>query len=591
MFNRLIVLLSYALPHRQAILGLFFATLLAAASIALQPWPLKLLVDILTSNSLGNAPLGMTSIGTLPRETLLFLICMASVLMFAIPSALDALLSWGWTVIGRRMVYALATDLFSRLQRRSLLYHRRTAIGETITRINSDCWALYRVFETAVMKPVHALLSIALMLLMMSLVDGFLTVIAACSALVGVAASLFAGGHIRKLGETERTLESDLRSHVQQTMTAIHVVQTDGQERKQQRRLERICSDLLAAKKRSTLLDGLNGLASGLPLNIGAIFIIAISAHEVIAGRITIGSILLFAAYVVALQSQLKNVVGLYPTVQKLRASVARIDEVLRTQPEIADRPCASPLQKVNGHIRFENVCFNYDRDQPVLRDISFEARAGQTVALVGPTGAGKSTLVSMIPRFFDPSDGRVLLDGQDLRDLRVISLRAQIAILLQEPFLFPGSIADNISFGLPNAAPGEIEGAARAARAHEFISRLPLGYQTLIGVRGSSLSGGERQRISLARAFLRNAPILILDEPTSAVDAETEALILEAMQALSRGRTTFIIAHRLTTVQNADQVLVLDRGELTECGIPAELAKAGKLYTRLHELNFKLPA
>jgi ATP-binding cassette, subfamily B, bacterial len=436
------------------------------------------------------------------------------------------------------------------------------------------------------MKPLHAVVSIAWMLLLMSWVDGFLTAIAALIAPIGVAASLLAGRRIRTLADTQRILESNLRSHVQQTLTAVSVVQSYGQEQRQHSRFEQLSSKLLRAQQRSTLLDGMNGMASGLALSVGTVFIVGISAHAVIAGRITIGSVVLFAAYVAALQSQLHSVIQLYPTLQKLLASISRIDEVLSSEPEIADRPSAIPLKKVNGHIRFETVSFSYEHDQTILRNISFEVAAGQTVAVVGPTGAGKSTLVSMIPRFFDPTIGRVLLDGRDLRDLRIASLRAQIAILLQESFLFPGSITDNIAFGRPGATSSEIERAARAARAHEFIVRMRDGYETLVDTRGTNLSGGERQRISLARAFLKNAPIIILDEPTSAVDAETEALILDAMHTVSRGRTTFIIAHRLTTVQQADWILVLDRGDLTEWGTPAELVKAGKLYSRLHALN-----
>jgi ATP-binding cassette, subfamily B, bacterial len=589
MVRKLIGLLTYALAYWRPILGLTFATLLAAAVTAVQPWPIKWLVDILASNA-REAPLQIPLVGGLSKQALLGLICVAGVLLFAVQSALDALLSWGWTIIGRRMVYVLAVDLFGCLQRRSLLYHSRTAVGETITRVNGDCWALYRVFETVLVKPVYAALSIALMLFLMSRVDGFLTAIAALIAPAGVAASLFAGRGLRHLGETQRSLESELRSHGQQTLAGIPVVQTYGRESLQQERFEDISLNLVRIRQQNAVLDGLNGLASGLALSIGAVLIIGISAHAAIDGRMTIGSVLLFAAYLAALQSQFKNVVALYPTVQTLMASVARIDEILHTQPEIRNRPFATSLRKVAGHVRFENVSLDYKDDQPVLRNVSFDAAAGQTTALVGPTGAGKSTLVSLIPRFFDPTNGRVLLDGRDLRDLRLESLREHIAIVLQEPFLFEGSVAENIAFGRPRATPSEIEEAACAARAHDFIVGLPQCYQTLVGERGINLSGGERQRISLARAFLKDAPIVILDEPTSAVDAETEALMLEAVHKLSRGRTTFIIAHRLTTVQNADQVIVLDCGAIMERGSPARLAMDGNLYSRLHALNFVSP-
>jgi ABC-type multidrug transport system fused ATPase/permease subunit len=581
-------LLAYALPYRLPILGLFLAILISAAVAALQPWPIKWLVDILASGP-NDPTLQSTVLGGIPREALLGLVCVLGLLLFAFHSALDVLLCWGWTVVGRRMVYALAAELFARLQRRSLLYHRRTAVGETVTRVNLDCWALYRLLDATLIKPVYAALSIGLMLFLMSTVDGFLTAIAALIAPAGVAASFFAGRRIRTLGEIQRTLESDLRSHVQQTLTGIPVVQSYGQESVQQDRFERIAFKLFRIRQQNILLEGLNGFASGVVLSVGAVIIIGVSAHGVIEGRITLGSVLLFAAYVGAIQTQLKNVVALYPMVQTLLASVTRVNEILLTPPELADRPSASALSKVEGRIRFENVCFGYGDDRAVLRNISFEAAAGQTIALVGPTGAGKSTLVSLIPRFFDPTSGRVLLDGRDLRDLRIASLRAQITIVLQEPLLLSGSVAENIAFGRAHVAQSAIEKAARAARAHDFIAAMPHGYETRLGEGGVNLSGGERQRISLARAFLKNAPILILDEPTNALDADTEALIIEAIQSLSRGRTTFIIAHRLRTMQNADEVLVLDQGAIIERGTPTQLAKTGNLYSRLHALNFNL--
>jgi ATP-binding cassette subfamily B protein/subfamily B ATP-binding cassette protein MsbA len=260
--------------------------------------------------------------------------------------------------------------------------------------------------------------------------------------------------------------------------------------------------------------------------------------------------------------------------------------EILETEPEVRDLPEATPLTDVRGHLRLEQVTFGYSADRPVLHELSLEALPGQTVAIVGATGAGKSTLVSLIPRFYDPWQGRITLDGRDLRSLQLRSLRSQVAIVLQEPFLFPLTIAENIAYGRPDATQGEIEAAARAANAHQFIERLPEGYQTSIGERGATLSGGERQRLSIARALLKDAPLLILDEPTSALDAETEELLLQALKRLMAGRTTFIIAHRLSTIREADTIVVLRDGRIIEQGSHFELLARDGAYASLHDIQ-----
>jgi ATP-binding cassette subfamily B protein/subfamily B ATP-binding cassette protein MsbA len=278
---------------------------------------------------------------------------------------------------------------------------------------------------------------------------------------------------------------------------------------------------------------------------------------------------------------------GIYPGLQVAGASVDRVMEVLEAEPEVKDRPGAPALPRVRGHVRLELVTFGYNPEQPVLKGITLEAQPGETVALVGKTGAGKSTLVSLIPRFYDPSSGRVLIDGHDLREMNLKSVRSQVGMVLQEAFLFPISVSENIAYGRPEAAREEIVAAAKAANAHEFIERLPEGYETVLGERGATLSGGQRQRLSIARALLKDAPVLILDEPTSALDAETEGLVLEALGRLMTGRTTFIIAHRLSTIHNADRIAVLQDGAIVEVGSHHELIERKEAYFRLHRLQF----
>jgi ATP-binding cassette subfamily B protein/subfamily B ATP-binding cassette protein MsbA len=299
-----------------------------------------------------------------------------------------------------------------------------------------------------------------------------------------------------------------------------------------------------------------------------------------------VGSILVFLAYLRAFYDPLNALMYAPSALHFVAGSARRVMEVLEAEREVAERPGAAPLARARGQVALQGVTFGYEPGRPVLRAVDLEARPGETVAIVGPSGAGKSTLVGLVPRFYDPWAGRVLLDGADLRDLRLADLRAQVALVLQEPFLFPVSVADNIAYGRPQASRAEVEAAAEAANAHAFIAALPDGYDTVVGERGATLSGGERQRLAIARALLKDAPILVLDEPTAALDAQTEALLLQALERLMAGRTTLIIAHRLSTIRRADRIAVLDGGALAELGTHAQLLAAGGLYATLHRLQ-----
>jgi ATP-binding cassette subfamily B protein len=582
-------LLRYTRNHRTALLLIFVLTFAAAGMVALQPWPLKLLID----HVLGDNPLppvlvnGLSFLALKPRDTVLIAVVVSGGLaLFALGAVVDTALAWVWTIAGRRLVFDVAEDLFARLQRRSLTYHKRTPVGDLMGRVTVDSWCVYQTVDTLIVTPVYALLTMSAMIVLMAQLNLQLTLIALALAPLMVGSSFLMGKPLRAAARLKREVESRLQSHIQQTLTGIPVVQAFGQEGRESLRFTHFADAAIRTQQRSALLGSFNSLSSGLVTTLGAGVILWLGAKSVLAGTLTLGSILVFLAYLGALQAQMKVFAGLYPALQNLSATTNRVLEIIDAAPEIIERPDAVELPKSRGEVRFEAVTTGYETGNPVLKDISFRVEAGETIAIVGTTGAGKTTLVNLIPRFLDAWSGRVLIDGHDVREVRLASLRRQIGLVPQESFLFPITIAENIAYGRPDASQPEIEAAARSANAHDFIARLPEGYDTVLGERGGTLSGGERQRLALARAFLRDAPILILDEPTSALDGETERLIFEALHRLTQGRTTFIIAHRLSTARRANRILVLQAGEIVERGTHQELlAKRGR-YAHLHELH-----
>jgi ATP-binding cassette subfamily B protein/subfamily B ATP-binding cassette protein MsbA len=581
--------LHYVLPYWRGWILIVVVTLLSSAFGLLQPWPLQMLVD----NVLGSQPVGGLAAliterlpGAVTPRGLLAWVVVAGLAVFAVNSLIDVVLTFAWIRVGQRMVYDLAGDLFARIQRRSLLFHARSSVGDSMSRITGDSWAIHTVVDTLLFSPLHALITTVAVLAVMIRMDAGLTLASFIVAPLMVGASFAFGRPIRNVSRRRREIESRLQSHLQRTLSGIAMVQAFGQEHRELARFRELTGGAIATEQRGSVVGGTNKLLVGLSSTLGTGLILWLGANRALDGTLTVGTLLVFLAYLRTLQSQLKRFTGVYTALQGVGGSVDRVMEVLDVPPEVADRAEAHDLSAVRGQIRMENVTFGYDAEHPVLRNVSLEAHPGEMVAIVGPTGAGKTTLVGLIPRFFDPWGGRVTIDGHDVRHIRLHSLREQVALVPQDPFLFPISVAENIAYGRPGARPEEIEQAARDANAHEFIASLPDGYDTVLGERGETLSGGQRQRLAIARALLKDAPILVLDEPTSALDAETEASLLQALERLMTGRTTFVIAHRLSTIRRADRIVVLRDGEVVEAGTHAELLASPALYARLHDLQ-----
>ena len=582
-------LLTYAVPYWRGWAAIAGVALLGTALTLLQPWPLKVLVDHVLSDLPATGVLGGL-IASAPwadsRTGLLGWVVAAGLAIFLVNTAVEFVLALQWTRVGRRMVYQLAGDLFARIQRRSLRAHTRHAVGDSMGRVTVDSWSVHTVVETLLFAPGHALITTVAMVVVMLRLDVRLTLLALCVApLMATAAWLF-GRPIRQAAHARRDVESTIQAHVHQTLTGMPVVQAFTREDEAQRRLQELASVAIRTHQRTAFIAGAYGLGSGFLSTAGTALVMWAAAMRVLDGRLTTGTALVFLSYLATLQWQLSAFAGIYTTLQAAGASGDRALDVLDADDAVPERPGAPDLPRVRGRVELDRVHFAYAPGEPVLRGVSLVAEPGESVAIVGATGAGKSTLVGLLLRFVDPDRGSVRIDGHDVRDVSLTSLRAQVAAVLQEPFLLPASVAENIALARPGATRDDIEAAARAANAHTFISAMPQGYDTVIGERGATLSGGERQRLAIARALLKDAPILILDEPTSALDVETEHAVVEALRRLTRGRTTFIVAHRLSTIRQASTIVVLEDGMVAEQGSHCALLARDGAYRRMHDLQ-----
>jgi ATP-binding cassette subfamily B protein/subfamily B ATP-binding cassette protein MsbA len=528
---------------------------------------------------------------TLTPALLIAAAAISSLGLYGLNATLDVGLNWAWSVAGQRMVYELAESLFHRLQRLSLLFHSQRTVGDSLSRLTGDTYCVYTLANALLVSPGRHVFALATIGIVAWRLEPGLTVLSlAVAPIMGGSALLF-GSRLKHQMRQYREAQSRLLSFIHQTFTALPVVQSFGREDYNRQQFQNLAVDSVALLQRDTLIKSTYGLVNGSITTVGTAIVLYFGGQRVLSGAMTVGSLLVFLAYLQSMQGAFQGLIATYGNLKSVEANIDRVLEVLDAKEGVQESPAAKSLSlraaEASGHVCLEEVSFGYQPGYPVLQDITLEAHPGETIALVGATGSGKSTLVSLIPRFFDPWQGRVLFDGVDVREVQLKSLRSQVALVLQEPFLLPLTVAQNIAYGRPEASREEIVAAARAANAEEFIQRLPQGYDTVIGERGATLSGGQKQRLAIARALLKDAPVLILDEPTSALDAQTEMMLLEALERLMVGRTTFIIAHRLSTIRQADRIVVLEAGKVVEMGTHQELLSTGNFYPRLHSLQF----
>ncbi len=583
-------LLGYARRQWRRLLLLLALTVLSAALAALLPLPLKLLVD----SGIGSEPapdvvaatLGAVGLEAGPQE-LIVTAAIAGFLLTVGFAALEGWIGWVWETTGLRMSQEVATDVFDRLQRLSPLYHSARHVGDSLTRLTTDSYAIYTATNAVVVSPVLHVLTIATVTLSAWRLDAGLTAVALATAPV---LALVSRRYTRRLAthaRRSRAARAALASFVTQTLHALPVVQAFSAEERTVQTMTDRAKRIVESARLAAVAEVMVSSVGGLVTAIGAAVVLVVGGLAVIDGRMTVGTLLVFVAYMRTLEVQALGLLRIQTQLRNAEAGLERVVEVLKSDdevPEVAD-PVSLPAVAAGSSVVWEGVWFGYRVGEPVLRGVDLEVQAGQTVAVVGATGAGKSTLVALVPRSLDPWDGRILIDGVDVRHARVRDVRERVAIVRQEPLLLPLTIAENIAYARPGASRASIEQAARDAIAHEFIERLPNGYDTVVGERGATLSGGQRQRLAIARALLKDAPILVLDEPTSALDPESEALLVAALARAAAGRTVLVIAHRLSTVTAADRIIVLDHGRIIEDGSHHQLLANGGTYARYHHV------
>jgi len=557
----------------RTILGLFLS-LVGVGLNLLKPWPFKIIVD------------DFLRTGPAIRDDWRFwvpLLCLALVAIQLLWGITNWITNYLFVKIGLQALLKLRTDLYSYLQSLSLKYHDARLSSDSSFRVAYDSQSIQTIYNKGFTNIFGSLVTLIGTFVIMLRLDSQLTLVSLAIVPLVIGAIYLFAHRIRRESTSIQEQESAVLAQAQEGLSSIRMVHAFGREDFEVRQFHQQARQSLQANLRLTLTNVNSALVISTLMVAGTATMYYIGTLHVLAGTLTLGSLLVFSAYLLMLYQPLESLTYTAWAMEGATAGAKRCFEVLDRQDDVIDSPGAVAISSARGAIAFNSVGFGYADDRHVLRDVDLRIEPNQIVGLVGGTGAGKSTLLSLVPRFYDPISGSITLDGRDLREITKKSLRTQIAIVLQDTLLFSTTVRENIAYGRPEATEDEIVEAARRAQADDFIRRLPNGYASLVGERGGHLSVGQRQRIGIARAFLKNAPILLLDEPTSALDPTTESAIMDTIKELMRGRTTFIATHRLATIHGLDQIIVLEHGRIAESGRGPELIARGGIYAKLY--------
>jgi ATP-binding cassette subfamily B protein/subfamily B ATP-binding cassette protein MsbA len=576
--------LTYYRPFLVQTAGATLLSLLGIGLNLLKPWPFKVIVDrVIPQFRSGDAAALPVPISSKDPRTVVLLLCLALLLIQLLWGVCNWLTNYVFVKIGLQALLKLRTEIYSHLQRLSLKFHDTRRSADSSFRVAYDSQSIQTIYNKGFTNIFSSVLTLIGTFVIMLRLDWQLGLLSLAIVPALLAAIYFFARRIRVESTSIQEQESAVLTQAQEGLASIRMVHAFGREDWEVNQFHLQARGSLQANLRLTLTNLNSALVISSLMVMGTAALYYVGTMHVLAGTLTLGSLLVFGAYLLMLYQPLESITYTAWAMEGATAGAKRCFEVLDRHDDVADDPDAENISDTDGAIAFERVRFGYDRHREVLHDVNLTISPNQIVALVGGTGAGKSTILSLVPRFYDPTEGRVTLDGRDIRQIRKKSLRAQIGIVLQDTLLFSTTVRENIAYGRPEATEQEIIDAATRAQADEFIRQLPHGYDTPVGERGGHLSVGQRQRIGIARAFLKDAPILLLDEPTSALDPTTEAAIMETIKELMRGRTTLIVTHRLATIHRVDQIVVLQHGRVAEQGTGPELAAGGGVYAKLY--------